>query len=428
MKKSFLALGVFLETIFLSFYFLNYLRASWGVDKLFLEDNRVFIPTFVLLAIALIVQYFAGQTVAKYKISYKYVFWFSVVFNLSLLFIWNFASNDLYTHIQRGRMLTKYGASPYSSTYDQFNYDEFYQETRTVWSGQLSIYGPAFTLFGAFISKLASDSLLNHIIIYKLLYSVFNVLVGYFIYKITKSAAASLIYAWNPLVIFEIQMNNHFEVLTVFPMIFALYLFVSKISWKRFILGLSVLTLGTLTKFFSLIIYPFFVLYAIKKLKTLKEKLLFLFFAGLIQLGIVFFAYLPFMDNLGLGSFLRLANGTFITPSLAMLILIKLFEVFRVNIKVAQTVAQWIFKIGYLSLLVKAILQTKFTDNKVFVRTLVIVFALFTLVYLNLILPWYTLSLLSLLAVYFGLTKDKKILIMSYFLTIYSFILYIRVI
>lgn len=428
MKKSIFALGIFLEVLFLSFYVFKYLKVQWGVQNLFLDDSRVFALTFITLALALVVYFVLGFLLTKYKIPYRYILIFAVVFNLSLLFIWNYASNDLYTHIQRGRMMAKYEVSPYSATYDQFKHDEFYAETRTVWSGQFSIYGPVFTLFGALVSTLARDSLFAHIIIYKLVYALLNILIGYLIYKITKSVHASFLYSWNPLIIFEIQMNNHFELLSVFPIVLALYLLLSKVNWKRYVISISILTLGVLTKFFSLIVYPFYILYVFKKLPTLKQKLLFLFVGGLSQMIILLFAYLPFMDNLGISNFLLLAKGTFINPSLVMFILIKFFEIINIQSHLAQELAQWVFKISLGYLFVKSAMTVKFSQANVFAKTLVIVFALFTLVYLNLILPWYTITLITLLAIYYGLSKQKKYILFVYLTTLYALFLYIRVI
>lgn len=428
MKNKILALGICLELTFLSFYLIKHLTLKWGVSKLYLADNRVFLLTAIILSIAFGVYVISGILISKYKVKFKHIFLFSVLFNLSLLFVWNIASNDLYTHIQRGRMVAKYGVSPYVTPYDRLSYDEFYEETRTIWSGQVSIYGPAFTLFGAFISSIARESLLTHIIIYKLIYTALNILIGYYIYRITKNVLASFLYSWNPAIIFEIQMNNHFEVLVIFPMVYALYLLISRVNWKRYVFSLSILTLGSLTKFFTLIIYPFYLLYALKKLRTVKEKLKFLVVGGFIQLLIIFLCYLPFMDNLGISEFLLLANGTFASPSITILVLMKLFELINSDQQTAQVVAQSAFRIYYIFLGIKSLLVARFVETNVFVKTLVLVFAGFTLVYLNLITPWYTLSLLTLVVIYYGLSKETKYAVFSYLLTIYSFFLYIRVI
>lgn len=427
MKKLIISLGIFIEICFLGFYLIKFLASSWGVSNLFLDEPRIFALTFSLLGLALVAQVVASILLYKKEIAYKYILTFSIIFNLSLLFVWNVGSNDLYTHIQRGRMLSKYNASPYSVTYDSFKYDKFYDETKTVWSGQLSIYGPVFTQLGAVFSFLGGDSLLANILIFKLLYSVLTILTGFLIFKITKSTQASLLFSWSPLVIFEIQANNHLEMLSIFPIVLALYLLLSKVGLRRYILALSVLTIGSLTKYFGFVVYPFFALFAFKKLPTLKEKLMYLFVGGVIQLIIVGLAFLPFLDNVGiLNGFFDLANGKFISPSLAILLTYNTLEVLNLKKEIAQTVVQSAYKIYYFFLGLKS-LFTQFTSNKAFVKTLVYVFAGFTLVYLNLILPWYTLTLFTLLTIYYGLSKDKKYISYSYLLTIYSFLLYIRV-
>jgi len=427
MKRGILTLGLLLELCFLSFYAVKYLSLKWGVEKLFFDDSKIFGLTFGVLAIALVIQIISGIFASRNIIPYKHILVFSIIFNLSLLFVWNIGSDDLYTHIQRGRMVAKYGASPYTTTYDSFSYDKFYKETKTVWSSQLSIYGPVFTNFGAVVSYIAGDSLLAHVLIYKLIYSALNILTGWLIYKITKSPLASLLFSWSPLVIFEIQANNHFEILSIFPIVLSIYLLVSGINWKRYILALSILTLGSLTKYFGLIIYPFFIIYAIKKLSTVKEKFLFVTIGGAVQLIIVGLAFLPFIGDIFiLNGLFELAGGTFTSPSITILFASSALELFNFKKEIAQNAVQLGYKVYYVLLSVKSIFL-RFSDKKDFLKTLVLVFAGFTLVYLNLVLPWYTLTLLALISIYYGLTKEKRYIIFSYMLTIYSLLLYIRV-
>lgn len=428
MKRMIIILGILLEICFLSFYLIKYLAVEWGVDKLYLNEPRIFLLTAIVLITALIIQIIAGIYISRKKVSYKYIFIFSIIFNLTLLFVWNIGSNDLYTHIQRGRMVAHYGVSPYSVTYDSLSYDSFYEETKTVWSGQLSIYGPVFTLFGGLISYFAKDSLLAHILIFKIIYSVLTIFTGYFIYKITKSSMAAFLFSWSPLVIFEIQANNHFEIISIFPIVVAVYLLTSKVDWKRYIAAFTVLTLGTLTKYFGAVVYPFAILYALKTLKTIKEKLLFIFIGGTAQIILSGVLFLPFSENDNiLSGFYALASGKFISPSLGILALYSLLEFFKFHKEVAQSIVQTAFKIYYVFLLVKSAVISKFSEKKTFIWTLMLAFAGFTLIYLNLILPWYTLTLFTLICIYYGVSKDKKYITFSYLLVIYSLLLYIRV-
>ncbi|MBX4205637.1 hypothetical protein KW795_00395 [Candidatus Microgenomates bacterium] len=430
MKKIFLALGIFFEAILLSFYAVKQLTIKWGVDNLFLDDRRTFTLVFILLTTALIVQILAGIIVYKKNINFKQIFIFSIIFNLSLLFVWNIASNDLYLHIQRGRMVALYNANPYSVTYDSLKFqDPLYETLRTVWSGQLSLYGPTFTLFGAAISLIARNNFMAYIISYKIIYSVLNILVGYLIYKITKNAYAAFLYSWNPAILFEIQLNNHLEILMIFFMVFSIYLLLSKVDWKRYILAISILTLGSLTKFFSFLIYPFYIIYGFRKLKTIKEKLLFLLIGGFLQILIITLSFLPFADRTGfMDSLFALANGPLISPSLTMLVLVNIFEIIKVNKEMATVLSQFIFKLIYAFLIIKSAFIKRFTEKKVFILIITLSFAAFIFIYLNLLLPWYVLSLITLLAIYYGISKEKKYIVFTYLVTIYSFLLYIRTI
>jgi uncharacterized membrane protein len=61
-----------------------------------------------------------------------------------------------------------------------------------------------------------------------------------------------MIYAWNPLVIFEIAYSGHLEGLTVFWMVLALYLNAT----NRQILGIAALAVSSAIKLYPALLLP----------------------------------------------------------------------------------------------------------------------------------------------------------------------------
>ena len=298
MKKKIVIYGVLIEIIFLCFYLVKYLSVRWNVENLYLKDNRIFLITLIILFASFIfylrsVQLSFNLQRAKSDVILKSILKFSVIFNFSLLFIWNVASDDLYTHIQRGRMVAKYKANPYVETYDSYKFDEFYGRIKTIWSNELSIYGPSFTLLTAFISFITRDNLLVNILIFKSMYAFLSVLVGILIYRISKSIVATVAYSWNPLVIFETAINNHTDVIMIFLLMLSIIFLFSNTSWKRYILSPGLLMVGSLTKYFSFVVYPFFLVFALKKTGFDFKKLVFLFLGIVVQGILLISFYLP---------------------------------------------------------------------------------------------------------------------------------------
>lgn len=116
----------------------------------------------------------------------------------------------------------------------------------------------------------------------KLLFVIFDmavIILTYMVLKLLKqNPLYIIIYAWNPLVLKEFSNSGHHDALAVCLVMAAIYL----VLREKYILSSVCLALGVLSKFYPLILIPFFLL---KK----KYKALFAFFA------VIMAGYLPFI-------------------------------------------------------------------------------------------------------------------------------------
>ncbi len=76
-------------------------------------------------------------------------------------------------------------------------------------------------------------------------------------------------FAWNPLALLEATANAHNDILMVFFLLLAVYFTVSDRRW----LVIPALTLSILTKFVTLMVLPFFLLYLIRQETTWRGRL-----------------------------------------------------------------------------------------------------------------------------------------------------------
>ena len=153
--KNFVLLATFIEFSFLALYMIKLWAVSLGVDDLYLKDNRIFITTLIVMGVAF---FLYVQIYRRFlnELNFKVIFIFSLIINGSLLFIWNTATNDLYSYVIRARIFTIYDANPYLVAFDHFPGDAF-QIITTYWARHTNTYGPIFVLFSGAISFSAKD-------------------------------------------------------------------------------------------------------------------------------------------------------------------------------------------------------------------------------------------------------------------------------
>ena len=84
-----------------------------------------------------------------------------------------------------------------------------------------AIYGPAFTLIGSFFTTIGGDNLLLNIILFKSLFIFMNIANICLILKITSNKAAVILYSWNPIIIFDLVLNTHNDVVMMFLALFS---------------------------------------------------------------------------------------------------------------------------------------------------------------------------------------------------------------
>lgn len=252
------------------------------------------IQLYVVIFLILCVLYLGGVVVVLKTIQMKAISWglilviviFSIFFRISLVPSKPAVlSGDMYRFIWDGRVqlegINPYRYPPQAGELKALRDDQIYPKINR--KEYPTIYPAGAQIFFRIVHLLTGNSVAG----FKGIMAVFDILTILLLLALLKqrgiNPSQAIIYAWNPLVIFEIAYSGHLEGLTVFLMVGALYL----ASNHKKIPGIVMLALSAAVK-----IYPALLLAAFLN-RGDRIKGLVTFFATILVL------YLPF---LGAGS------------------------------------------------------------------------------------------------------------------------------
>jgi len=249
------------------------------------------------------------------------------------------------------------------------------------------------------------------------------------IYKISKSKLALYLYAFSPLIIFEIAINGHNDVLFIFFLLLSVYFFFKENNHGKFKSYLF-LCLSVFTKFISLLLVPIFIIFNLLSLKSWKDRcrLLFSYFCIFSVLG--FIAYLPFVSSFSeaLSPLIDQTNQLSLSLSPVILIIFGVFgmlgsyNLFYLNL--AKNIARLAFFVYFIYIIYN--LKKIKDDSHALIEQYAYVLLAFFACFFTFLLPWY---LLSVMAIVLLLLKKQNLrysaLIIFYICTVYGIMQYI---
>ncbi|MCX6706398.1 MAG: glycosyltransferase family 39 protein [Candidatus Woesebacteria bacterium] len=414
-NKRFVLLGVLTEIVYLLFWVIRYAHFGKVYQYNLLENNFAFGIVIGFILLLLLFYLLASKFEELKKVSYKLILFFAILFNFTIVCILPIASDDLFSYISVGRIISKYHENPYVVSYDHFQNDILYPKIKTVWSQKTTAYGPVFPILDGILAFLGGDNLKLSIYLYKFLFMALNILIGLLIYKITKSRQAMVLYSWNPLILFEISINSHNDALLVLFFILSLYFLFKKNTLKYHLLAWFFLVISALTKYFSGIFLPFYFIYSLKTLPTKEDKFKYFFLSGFGGLVIVILSFFPFWTSPYILSGSLSFYGT--------RTMIQQLGINSNDYRVFRIIANILLGIIFIFKILNHYLKEK-TPYQL-VNTLALIFAFFLILGFGLVLPWYLVLLVALLSICVGLSKKNRTYVLVLFgSTVYAFLQY----
>jgi hypothetical protein len=232
----------------------------------------------------------------------------SLAFSLALLFLYPIDAADIFDNIMHGRIRGVYGANPFREVADQYAGDPFYPYV--AWRSAPSAYGPLWEALAGGLAWLAGDDLIANVLAFKLLGGLFlGLSVGVIAVILRRQAperalAGVVLFAWNPVVLYETMGNGHNDIAMAVWLLAAAWAILS----RRYTLAVLALLAGALIKFIPLLLLPVAGLIALRQLSGPPARIKFLVVTILSGLLLVGLAYGPFWYGPAAVSLERRAN------------------------------------------------------------------------------------------------------------------------
>ena len=207
--------------------------------------------------------------------------------NLAVLSLYPIGAADVFDYIAQGREISAWHGDPFYIPAAAFKAEPVL--SYTAWSSITTLYGPAWQLMGAALTRLAGSSLLINLLAFKTLALLFFAGCLLVVAAILRRAAperalpAVCLFGLNPLIIYEVAGNGHNDIVMVFWMLLGFYF----LCRERHSLAALSLTAGVLTKFVPGFIAPVVLVYSLSRLPAGWPRWRFLLLTGLACAALV---------------------------------------------------------------------------------------------------------------------------------------------
>ena len=298
LTRLFLLLGLLMAILFSAFIVIPVCLQESSLPPI----NQDAMLTFLAISVGLLICYLFGfkrlVSQGNNQPLLKIIIAFSVLFCVILILIPQVGSGDIYNYILRARVLTEHGENPYLTTTSTVPDDLFYIYSPKMWHEIPMQYGPVLASVSIATSWLARDSFLVNQLLLKILFALIHMANIVLIVKLTRLIKPAMgniplfLYAWNPLVLFEVANNAHNDILMAFLILLSLYFYYS----KKYVLVWPVLLLSVFTKYVTLLLFPLLIYFVLKKIPREKVKT-FIIKGALICLALTALLFAPFWEG-----------------------------------------------------------------------------------------------------------------------------------
>jgi hypothetical protein len=224
------------------------------------------------------------------------IFGFAVIFAATFVAIYPIGATDLFDYVFYSRIFVHYGQNPLAVPPITFRNDPFLRTV--VWYKTPSPYGPLWILLTAPGSLIAGDDLTLNLSLMAELPTLFYFACAVVIALILRNSdpghllAGTLLFAWNPLVVFEVLANGHNGIIMMFFVLLAIYLLVR----KKWVWVLPALLASVLIKYISAILVLPFLIYCWRAQPDRRARWRFLAITAAISLVLGTVIALPFLS------------------------------------------------------------------------------------------------------------------------------------
>jgi alpha-1,6-mannosyltransferase len=220
----------------------------------------------------------------------------ALAFQTTLFLMPGLFTTDLFSYVMYGHIAGPYDLNPYIYPPAYFPQHQAFHWIHPIWHYAPSVYGPAWIDFSWVLGRwIAEWTDVDKVLAYKLAINLGHLagiaFLALAVHRLRPGQVlpSVLLYAWNPLILFEYGANGHNDAVMVAVMLLALALFA--LSWP--LVGLVALTVSFLIKMASVLLVPYYVIAWARRRGSLPGFLLVLLSAGVAILAVIAIFYYP---------------------------------------------------------------------------------------------------------------------------------------
>jgi hypothetical protein len=291
------AVGLVSEAIYLAYVLLfplvvyGYAPRPYDMEQI-AHDRPWMGGAWVLGLVILFGLFAAAVRIAGQKnIPTKVILIFSLVFGVTLIWLYPVTATDLFQYVMRARISAVYGANPMAVPPNRFPDDPLLPFVGE-WKDILSPYGPAWELLAGALAGLGFTEAVPAALAYKGVALLAYLVCMVALYAGTRGdARALLFFAWNPLVLLQGLGNGHNDLVMLAWVLLAL------VFWQRsgnWFVATAALSLAVLTKASAALMVPLLLVAVLRAQATWRQRGLALAGMAAVGAGLTLLVYLPF--------------------------------------------------------------------------------------------------------------------------------------
>jgi hypothetical protein len=216
---------------------------------------------------------------------------FSLLFGVTLIWLYPVTATDLFQYVMRARVRVVYHANPLTVTPDHFPADPLLPFVGE-WKTSLSPYGPVWELLAESVAALGFTGAVPGALAYKVVALLaYLICMAGLVRSSAGDARAVLFFAWNPLVLLQGLGNGHNDLVMLSWLVLAL------VFWKRqgnWFVATIALSLAVLTKASAAVMAPLLLAAVLRAQPSWRRRGMALLGMAALGVGMTLLAYLPF--------------------------------------------------------------------------------------------------------------------------------------
>lgn len=240
---------------------------------------------FFLLVIGLLIWYLSIYFRADRIFPSWRKLWITIGMTAALLLCsFSAFSYDIFNYITTAKVAFTHHENPYIVMPIEIPNEPYLAFTRA--ANKVALYGPVWIGLTALPHTVGGGDIWRTIVAFKAFNTLIYLLFAYFIYRVTKSKKNVILFAFNPLILIEVLVSGHNDVVMMILAMVGLYLWHNRPK----IAGIAFLCMSWLTKVPTLVLFPLLFL------KHISWDRLLVWAYGL--LSVVFFVFAPLREEL----------------------------------------------------------------------------------------------------------------------------------